>query len=383
MRVAREARGALREISSLAKLRQLSWLVAVSVATVVFGVAGGCGGGSKKHGAQGEPVPDASTDALDDLGEPTPSVTMAFGRACSKGADCGLELDCIDANSSKLARGGPPRGLCTTSCRDNPEACRELADDALCIDFGDDSFCVEGCEYGTPDPMAFDREKCHGRREFVCRPVLLEGKGSCDEDDDCDPDEACSGETCHPAVTACMPQCNGDFDCPAGRFCDPKTGECIDDVPGGRQLGESCRPDADDCRGVCAQVGGASDWRCAEPCTLGVYPSCGSPTDPAEVGCAVLSGLDASFGDLGWCARLCDCNDDCPVGRQCVTVDREYLGRPGYCGVPSADSVVRATCPDEGSGGSSGTGGSTSGSGGTGGGAGSPGSAGQAGERSH
>jgi hypothetical protein len=253
-----------------------------------------------------------------------------------------------------------------------------LADGALCVAFGDAAYCVEGCEYGTLDPMAFDREKCHGRREFACRPVLVNAGGSCQEDDDCESDQVCN-ETCHNVETGCMPQCNGDFDCPTGRFCDPKTGECVDDIPVGSQLGTTCQPGADDsCRGVCAQVGGSTDWRCAEPCTLGVYPSCGSPTDPAAVGCAVASGPDAGFGDLGWCAELCDCNADCRLGQQCITTEREYLRRPGYCGVPSGESRVRTECPNAGTGGSGGGGGSANG--GTGGQAGSPGSAGQGGE---
>ncbi len=350
------------------------WLVAMLPAAL-FASAGGCGDD------EGLPLPamtgaGAGGDSTDGMTDPEAGGPRAnFGRSCSRQEDCGEDLTCLTDDSLSLTKGGPPRGLCTASCTGDPGSCEDYADDARCVNFGRFSYCMEACEYGSVVDDAFDKDKCHGRTEFACKPLLEDTAVSCETTEDCSEGEVCKG-TCQRDTPTCMPQCNGDFDCGSGRFCDPRTGECVRDLPRGRRLAERCNvaADPDPCRGSCGLIERAEGGRCDETCTLGSYPTCGVAMDPASVGCAIPVAQQATYGDMGFCAPLCDCTDDCPVGLECVVATLPYLQRPGFCATPAEGDAVRSSCT-----GAAGAGG-TPGSVGSGGALGTGGGAGQGGE---
>jgi len=118
----------------------------------------------------------------------------------------------------------------------------------------------------------------------------------------------------------------------------------VDDVPRGRRLTERCNvaTEADQCRGSCGLIERAEGGRCDETCTLGAYPSCGVVPDPPTVGCAIPVNEKASFGDLGYCALLCDCTEDCPDQMVCVVAELAYLQRPGFCKSPEDGDSIRS-----------------------------------------
>jgi len=69
------------------------------------------------------------------------------------------------------------------------------------------------------------------------------------------------------------------------------------------------------------------------------------------VGCAIPVNEHASFGDLGYCALLCDCTEDCPDQMVCVVAELAYLQRPGFCKSPEDGDRIRSSCGAGGGGG--------------------------------
>jgi hypothetical protein len=73
--------------------------------------------------------------------------------------------------------------------------------------------------------------------------------------------------------------------------------------------------------------------------------------EPPNVGCAIAANEKAGFGDLGYCALLCDCTADCPDQMVCVVAELDYLQRPGFCKSPEAGDRIRSSCGAGGAGG--------------------------------
>lgn len=293
-----------------------------------------------------------------DAGQPTAN----FGRACERPEDCGIDLLCLTAASPALTEGGPPGGLCTVACTQDPSICSMYAENARCVSFGNTSYCLEGCDYGSTLAGAFDAGKCHGRTDFACTPSWVDTGEACSDPADCEVGERCDG-TCLRDAPTCMPRCNSDSDCDTRLFCDPRSGECVTELPSGRRLSERCNVsmEEDPCRGSCGMIERQEGGRCDETCTLGAYPSCGVVPDPPNVGCAIPVNDHAGFGDQGYCALLCDCTADCPDQMVCVVAELEYLQRPGFCKSPEAGDRIRSTCGEGGAGGEGGEGPATTG----------------------
>lgn len=295
-----------------------------------------------------------------------------IGVSCESNRDCPTGLECLTSRSTALTKGGPAHGFCSFQCgdADTPSAeadaeCQKLDPNSLCHYFDENTaYCVQRCTFGVA-------QKCQNRDDVVCDVVLHEAPGAvtCKTNNDCDIGDGCLATSegsdegvCYSTPQVCLPRCNSDQDCPAGRFCDPRSGECIDDRPTGKFFDDSCDPDAepDECRGFCA-----SDGSCAEKCILGTYPSCGSTsTTHATAACLFLAYEGANVGDVGLCGALCDCTDDCRGDQSCVRIENsegpfEFLGRTGLCTVARAGDTVLDTC--EGAGGSGGMGGESSG----------------------
>lgn len=333
-----------------------AWPLSTVPAFALLTAFGGCGDDERLPSSGGVETATATLGSgghVDpDAGQPTGN----FGRPCERAEDCGGDLLCLTSASHTLSQGGPPGGLCTVACNQDPSICGMHAEDARCVNFGTTSYCLEVCDYGSKLPGAFDPGKCHGRTDFACSPSWVSTGEPCERVEDCEVGERCEG-TCLRDVPTCMPRCNSDTDCD-GLFCDPRSGECVAELPSGRRLTERCNisTEYDPCRGSCGLIERSEGGRCDEACTLGAYPSCGVVPEPPNVGCAIAVNDKAGFGDLGYCALLCDCTADCPDQMVCVVAELDYLQRPGFCKSPEAGDRIRSSCGSGGAAGAAGAG---------------------------
>lgn len=245
-----------------------------------------------------------------------------IGAACASSADCRSGLECLTRDSKLVNGEGPSGGICLARCLPEHDFCKELDARSRCIvlyDGGtasdkldDVAYCLPGCELGT---QPNDEDKCRGRIDLVCA-------------------EAPAGS----GVGFCRPACRSDVDC-GERHCDLGTGLCGDKAFTGGEIGDACSgPQASTCAGGCIDHG-SSYSECSGVCRYGT-PGCGQEEQDAPLDYDYFCYLDptssgAGEGDLGYCAKLCDCDDDC--GRKdAVCEPRSSLvdssGRAGVCG---------------------------------------------------
>lgn len=281
---------------------------------------------------------------------PSPSGGSGGSRGAPIGDRCTQDEECAsgfclraDDPAAILTAGTVPGGLCTAACSDHSQ-CQDLAPGTLCVGFETGSFCVESCRLGTPTA---GEVKCGRRAELSCQPLLVDDQGSCSEESPCPAPYACQDGRCT-ILPACLPRCNGDFDCPESRYCDLWLGECVMAQPTGKLPGDTCDPDAevDECRGMCLTYeDGVSE--CAENCTAGAPGGCGFlDQETAPIACAFFAySLDVRQGvqDEGSCAQRCNCNDDC-LGEQLCWPESDS-SKAGFCvgGLPLEESLQ--TCP--------------------------------------
>ena len=267
-----------------------------------------CGG----TGAAGASSEDSGAKLFPHIGP----YSGLLGAACTSATDCRSGFDCITANS-KLVRGeGPSAGMCLTQCLVAHDFCSAVDATAQCIVLDDRgtattsddlAYCLPGCKIGTQPDGA---DKCRGRADLVCTQALA---GSVDG--------------------YCRPACRSDIDC-APLFCDLATGLCADSAPTGPAIGSACDPSNSQCPGGCiAQENQYTE--CSGVCSFGTE-GCGRNGDPPyDALCAIGAATSAGEGDLGYCAKLCDCNDDC-ARTDAVCEPRPDLkkttGRAGLCG---------------------------------------------------
>jgi hypothetical protein len=172
----------------------------------------------------------------------------------------------------------------------------------------DDAFCLPTCTLGDPAP---NEEKCRGRVDLVCAERIA-GTG----------------------VGYCRPACRADLDC-GERFCNLATGLCRDTAPSGSGIGEGCDPAAPACAGGCVEHG-ASYAECSGVCRLNT-PGCGQAPKsqaPYDYWCYLDPSRAGGDGDLGYCARTCDCDGDCGRPDAVCAVDatlQSETGRSGVC----------------------------------------------------
>ncbi len=243
--------------------------------------------------------------------------SVFLGRACVTDVDCGERLRCLTTADNDV---GPAGGYCTIPC-ETDAGCADFEVGAMCQRVvGDRRHCVLPCDFG-PAELG---EKCHGRRDVACVATDV-GSGP-----------------------ACLPRCNDDSQCcPDGesceRRCQPATGLCGLDIPTGEPSGTPCSGPMDaSCRGSCVAIGDGPDrYVCADLCTFGSFPACGwrPSAGPAPAYChfAVprVERLGRAAGDAGWCAALCDCDDDCQAPLACQPFaderDASATHRVGVC----------------------------------------------------
>lgn len=243
----------------------------------------------------------------------------ALGARCER--DCGEGLECLLESEPFLGDGGPPGGLCSKGCAD----ASDCGDNGLCVETRSGNRCVPRCEFGG------EADKCGGREELSCAPILVPAETSCDDDEECPEGARCfeggeGGEArgvCEYLVSGCLPRCGGDFDCGGGRFCDLGSGECVSTKPDGLAAGAPCDPTKAECAGVCVDVvGGVGE--CEERCRVGADAGCGvEALEGASVVCGFFAfdvgDVAQGAGDTGVCVRLCDCNDECPFDQRCLS----------------------------------------------------------------
>ncbi|HEX4337737.1 MAG TPA: hypothetical protein VH062_17610 [Polyangiaceae bacterium] len=264
-------------------------------------------------------------------GTGTGSSTSPIGQPCLKDSDCGTAgLMCLLPSSTDFLGGGVPNGVCTMDCSADLTAvsasvtsvCAKIDPNAICLGVTNTlGYCWEACTTGA---VPTTETKCHARHDMACADPQGLGTGFC------------------------KPTCRGDFDC-AGRVCDLADGICTDPIDKARNLpsGAKCDPNAatDTCTGACIGVqegdaAVASIGFCSGFCKLGEV-GCGvDPTskDPVESYCLFGTDANSDAGDLGFCAELCDCNDDCKdPDFICSTVTglSAQVGRLGACGPKS------------------------------------------------
>lgn len=292
--------------------------------------AGGMSTAASTASSTTNPTTNSSTTGA--AGAPNvPEPMEGLADPCETDDDCESDLICISAESGSLVSGGPANGLCTATCdSDNP-----CGAGAACITFGETAYCMPMC---VPTDGVVD---CAGRMDAVCD--LLPMNLTCTSNGDCPAGAGClEGIGC--VLPVCLPRCGADSDCPEGRFCEPRYGECVDEEPEGSGLDELCDPDADpdECQAFCAA--GETESRCAETCSLGAYPACGSSSEENGTAACLAPFLSgAGTGDLGFCVGLCDCATDCAEDMVCVSFESEGFeppevhGRPGYCAPEAAE----------------------------------------------
>jgi hypothetical protein len=259
-----------------------------------------------------------------------------IGAACTSEADCREGLDCLTSESRLIAGQGPSAGICLARCVPEHDFCQELDARSKCTvlyDSGtpsekldDVAYCLPGCELGT-QPNELD--KCRSRIDLVCT-------------------EATAGS----GVGYCRPACRGDLDC-GSRFCDLGTGLCGDTRPSGDPIGSECDPNAssNSCAGGCIEHG-ASYAECSGACRYDT-PGCGQTGEdlPLDFFCYLDPAVGTGEGDLGYCARVCDCDDNCDRDDAVCQPEPNLAaktGRPGVCAskiFPSGAARPNTPCP--------------------------------------
>lgn len=253
-----------------------------------------------------DPVPDGGFDEMGPR-------SGRLGAMCNGEAGCRPGLTCLPSTSVAASGQGPANGICTADCRSDESVCAQFDPKSVCqrVDVADrDSaaYCFAGCSLGEP---GFGADKCRGRSDLACSETA-----------------AGSGEG------YCRPSCQNDAHC-GSRFCNLSTGLCGDARPSGDPVGAACAAEQPNCAGACLPHGGYAE--CSGACTLGAV-GCGESREegpPYDVYCLLEPSTASALGDLGYCAKLCDCDAQCgradAVCQPLAAQLRSETGRKGSC----------------------------------------------------
>ncbi|HVU03984.1 MAG TPA: hypothetical protein VHE30_19630 [Polyangiaceae bacterium] len=250
-----------------------------------------------------------------------------LGAECLTDDECRPGMICLGSTTTKLGGEGPGNGLCSADCTKDASTCTKLDPKSTCVlsdpaDKGSASYCFPNCALGNPGA---DDDKCRSRGDLACTEQTAgSGKGYC------------------------RPACQNDGEC-APRHCNLSTGLCADLAPTGSPIGAACTPSVS-CTGGCLEHN-ASYSECSGACTLGAV-GCGENRDdgpPYDTYC-LIEPRGSGLGDLGYCAKLCDCDSDC--GRTdsiCSPTEpstQRDTGRKGVCSAATyADGSPRQNLP--------------------------------------
>ncbi|MBU0552060.1 hypothetical protein KKF91_13980 [Myxococcota bacterium] len=205
--------------------------------------------------------------------------SISEGRASpgTVGAECANAEACtqvIEAVCLKMTG-----GYCSAECAGGAFECD---DQSICEPLGDQAYyCLDGCltENGDGD--------CRGEYRCRARPEIVNADGR--------------------EVGVCLPACQRDADCEAGRRCDQASGDCV--AKGEKATGAACSKNSS-CNGGLCLTGG--DF-------LGGYCSaqCANQFDGCEPG-----SLCAPIGGAAVCLDACAGDGDCRAaeGYRCRTI---------------------------------------------------------------
>jgi hypothetical protein len=239
-----------------------------------------------------------------------------LGAVCGADADCRHGLQCVTSDSKLIHGEGPSSGMCLSRCAvGHEELCSSVDATARCLvvddkgtaDTSDDlAYCLPGCTLGDQPASA---DKCRGRVDLVCTASTTGGK-----------------------TGYCSPSCRSNLDC-APRFCDLGTGLCADSAPSGDPIGASCDPKSSKCAGGCVQQG-TSFYECTGLCSYGTQGCGQNDAPPLDYYCSIGANSVTGDGDLGYCAKLCDCDADCNRPDAICEAQSDLVtraGRQGMC----------------------------------------------------
>jgi hypothetical protein len=238
-----------------------------------------------------------------------------LGAACGTSDDCRHGLECVTKDSNLVRGEAPSAGMCLAKCLVDHNFCAEVDATAKCIvlddkgtpDISDDlSYCMPGCKLGVQPAEA---DKCRGRIDVACVEY---------------PAGAGAGY--------CRPACRSDIDC-APRKCDLRTGLCGDVPSTGDPIGAACDPNDSKCADGCFPQGG-SYAECSGVCSYGTQ-GCGQNADPPlDFYCSIPASPGSGAGDIGYCAKLCNCDGECNRADAVCEPHPELFertGRHGQC----------------------------------------------------
>lgn len=301
-------------------------------------------------------------DSAPDAGIPQPAVPE-LGGACRQTADCAIAATCLLPTSTQLFGGAPPDGICVATCKADAD-CSAFSN-AVCVDMlsaGTDAgaggasassgLCFERCKLGDSPAV-----KCHAGARVACAPIGQAGTTD----------------------GFCRPVCASDADCASGS-CDPKRGVCVTTPIADRTFGLACEPSAAEggaggatsnesdagaggvendagassstsnvvCDGQCVTLNGSSSV-CSRRCVFGNTSECAPASGGQRRGACAFVTPGGSIGDLGYCAELCDCKDDCiDPTFTCDAFDDKNLenafGRKGACTPPDIQAKHPLAC---------------------------------------
>lgn len=225
-------------------------------------------------------LPDDAGPLIAPPGGPSP-----FARPCSTDDDCAAGLVCLRSDRDVWLSGGPAHGYCSLACDQDPTSCQRYDVTSNCITSGamNHAYCLKGCTLGD----AFGESKCADRQDVSCAMIGIR--------------------------PVCMPNCGGDADCPAGRYCNHHSGSCSTTRPSGDPPGAACDPNLPNtCSAYCAELSNG-EGVCSGVCTLGADYACDVPTGTGDVvGLPLCMTFRADRpGDAGICVQRCRCNADC------------------------------------------------------------------------
>jgi len=280
------------------------------------------------------PATDAGADA---------SERSRLGASCRQDAECPPKAFCLDAVDTRLFGGAPPEGTCVADCSSDVAVCDQFME-AVCVGIDQSpaqadaqvsatAFCLESCTLGPVTDS-----KCHGRDVVACAPLVDSSN----------------------AEGFCRPVCSNDTQCPSG-VCAADRGVCVASTTPDDTFGRRCDAitdagsaadseagtEAAGCDGICLELDEATAV-CSRRCVFGETVECAPASGGLRRGGCLFVTSGGSIGDLGYCAELCDCNDDCiEPSFVCDAFDDSALetafARKGVCA--SSDLVTTRQLP--------------------------------------
>jgi hypothetical protein len=281
---------------------------------------------------EGEPARWASCECIADgpnKPDSGPPALPPLGEECEDDGDCPDGAFCLDGGDESWLGGSPSHAICAADCSSAPDSCDAYADSVCVPSLPDGADPAE--DAGIDDDAGAERDGISA----LCLPRCEVGTGSASK---CGSGQsACERLAEESSHGYCRPICTVDSDCSSGQ-CDLKHGICVAAAPvQGLPMGAACEvlDDHASCTGLCLEIEAAPSM-CSHRCVFGSSNECAMGDEQGRQGACVLTTPGGGIGDIGYCAPLCSCPDDCPDSTHVCDpfeddVLERALGRPGVC----------------------------------------------------